>query len=36
MEWSDDKTDEVKEVIIKCSEDLWDILEEIDKKSKDG
>ncbi len=36
MEWSDSKTDEVKEVIIKCSEDLWDILEEIDKKSKDG
>ena len=30
LEWSDESTEEVKEFIIKCSEDLWDVLEAID------
>jgi|TARA_R110000744_G_scaffold371891_1_gene483177 hypothetical protein len=33
MEWTNDDTEETKEVIIKCAEDLWDVLNEIDKQN---
>jgi len=32
LEWSNEKTEEVKEVLIKCAEDLWDILKEIENQ----
>jgi len=34
LEWTDEKTEETHEVIIKCSEDLWDILKQIESKTK--
>ena len=34
LEWSNEDTDEKHEVILKCSEDLWDILNEIEGKTK--
>ena len=30
LEWTNDKTEETKEILIKCAEDLWDVLEAID------
>tara|TARA_B110000967_G_C18886215_1_gene564132 strand:+ start:140 stop:520 length:381 start_codon:yes stop_codon:yes gene_type:complete len=30
LEWTNDKTEETKEILIKCAEDLWDVLEDID------
>jgi hypothetical protein len=32
LEWTNQDTDETKEVTIKCSEDLWDILKEIEQE----
>ena len=34
LEWTNEDTDEKHEVILKCSEDLWDILNEIEGKTK--
>lgn len=34
LEWTNKDTDEKHEVILKCSEDLWDILNEIEGKTK--
>lgn len=34
LEWTNEDTEETKEVILKCSEDLWDILKEIEGKRK--
>jgi hypothetical protein len=33
LEWTNEDTEETKEVIIKCSEDLWNILQQIEGKS---
>jgi|TARA_R110000772_G_scaffold205705_2_gene316320 hypothetical protein len=30
LEWTNEDTDETKEVIIKCAKELWDLLTEID------
>ena len=30
LEWTNDETEETKEILIKCAEDLWDVLEAID------
>ena len=30
LEWTNDETEETKEILIKCAEDLWDVLEDID------
>lgn len=34
LEWTDEDTGKTIEVIIKCSEDLWDILKQIENKTK--
>lgn len=34
LEWTNEDTNEKHEVILKCSEDLWDILNEIEGKTK--
>lgn len=34
LEYSSDDSEEYKEITIKCSEDLWDVLEEIENSSK--
>ena len=34
LEWTNDKTEETKEILIKCAEDLWDVLEAIDNNKK--
>ena len=33
MEYTNEVTDVTKEVIIKCAEDLWDVLKEIDNQN---
>ena len=30
LEWTNEDTNESKEVIVKCSSDLWDVIQEID------
>lgn len=34
LEWNDEDTGKTTEVILKCSEDLWDILKQIENKTK--
>jgi len=34
LEWTNEDTEETHEVILKCSEDLWDILKQIEGKTK--
>ena len=34
MEITNEDTDKTREVIVKCSEDLWDVLDELSKKKK--
>lgn len=34
LEWTDEDKDETTKVILKCSEDLWDILKQIEGKTK--
>lgn len=33
LEWTNEDTDETKNIILKCSEDLWDILQQIEGKT---
>jgi len=34
LEWSNEETNETKEVTVKCSSDLWDILKEIESSGE--
>jgi hypothetical protein len=34
LEWTDNDTDETKEILIECAEDLWEILKQIGDKEQ--
>jgi len=34
LEWTNEDTDQTKEVIIKCAEDLWDVLNDIENQEE--